>query len=75
MVLGLRPFVDRVGDGPRLHGDSGEEVMRVERGVAVALGRRPMESPGTLFVTTKYVALFPPPKMVNFVVLMAISWF
>nr|CAD1843603.1 unnamed protein product [Ananas comosus var. bracteatus] len=55
MVVGLRPFDDRVGDGPRLDADSGEEVMRVERGVAVALGRRPMESPGTLFVTTKRV--------------------
>ncbi|KAG6503804.1 hypothetical protein ZIOFF_036128 [Zingiber officinale] len=32
----------------------GEELMYVEPGVAVALGSRPMESPGTLYVTSRY---------------------
>ncbi|RWW00640.1 hypothetical protein GW17_00036384, partial [Ensete ventricosum] len=55
-VLGLRHFDDRVGDGighPRLDSESGEEVLRVEPGVAIALGSRPLESPGTLYFSTR----------------------
>ncbi|XP_072957375.1 chloride conductance regulatory protein ICln [Typha angustifolia] len=55
MVLGLQPFVDRVGDEPRLDTDAGEEMMHVQPGVAVVLGRRTPEQPGTLFITTKRV--------------------
>lgn len=55
MVLGIRPFSDRTDDGgPRLDAGAEEEEMRVERGAAVALGRRQPESPGTIYVTTKY---------------------
>ncbi|XP_020094402.1 chloride conductance regulatory protein ICln-like [Ananas comosus] len=55
MVLGLLPFTDRVGDGPLLDAAAGEELMAVHRGVAVALGARNLEPPGTLFITTKRV--------------------
>ncbi|CAL9099312.1 unnamed protein product [Musa hybrid cultivar] len=58
MVLGLQHFDDRVGDengGPRLDSDAGEELMLVERGVAIALGSRPPDSPGTLYITTRRV--------------------
>ncbi|XP_078152101.1 nucleotide-sensitive chloride conductance regulator (ICln) family protein [Carex rostrata] len=56
MVLGIQPFSDRTDDGgPRLNAGAEEEVMRVERGAAIALGRRQPESPGTLYVTTKRV--------------------
>ncbi|RRT37039.1 hypothetical protein B296_00056321, partial [Ensete ventricosum] len=60
-VLGLRHFDDRVGDGighPRLDSESGEEVLRVEPGVAIALGSRPLESPGTLYFSTRFYPSF-----------------
>ncbi|RRT56819.1 hypothetical protein B296_00021366 [Ensete ventricosum] len=60
MVLGLQHFDDRVGDengGPRLDPDSGEELMLVEPAVAIALGSRPPESPGTLYITTRLIWL------------------
>ncbi|KAJ6822656.1 chloride conductance regulatory protein ICln-like [Iris pallida] len=58
MVPGLQPLSERVGDGagqPRLDSDAGEELMHVQPSVAVALGRRPPESPGTLYISTKRV--------------------
>ncbi|XP_010909011.1 chloride conductance regulatory protein ICln [Elaeis guineensis] len=58
MVLGLQQFVERVGDGsgqPRLDADAGEELMHVQPGVAIVLGGRPPESPGTLYISTKRV--------------------
>jgi hypothetical protein len=59
MVLGVQPFADRTDDGgPRLDDGAEEEVMRVERGVAIALGRRPPESSGTLYITTRYNYLY-----------------
>ncbi|CAL4924452.1 unnamed protein product [Urochloa decumbens] len=56
MVLGLYPFADVAADGaPRLDADAGEELVRVERAAALALGPRAPEPPGTLFLTTKRV--------------------
>ncbi|KAJ1689167.1 hypothetical protein LUZ63_013322 [Rhynchospora breviuscula] len=56
MVLGIQPFAERSAEGgPRLDAAAEEEVMRVESGAAVALGRRALESPGTLYVTTRRV--------------------
>lgn len=58
MVVGLRNFTERVGDGagqPVLNADNGEELMHVESGVAIVLGNHPPESPGTLFISTKQV--------------------
>ncbi|CAL9077027.1 unnamed protein product [Musa acuminata var. zebrina] len=58
MGLGLQQFDDRVGDGighPRLDSESGEELLRVEPGVAIALGSRPLESRGTLYISTRRV--------------------
>ncbi|CAL9155559.1 unnamed protein product [Musa hybrid cultivar] len=58
MGLGLQHFDDRVGDGighPRLDSESGEELLRVEPGVAIALGSRPLESHGTLYISTRRV--------------------
>nr|XP_009398463.1 PREDICTED: chloride conductance regulatory protein ICln-like [Musa acuminata subsp. malaccensis] len=58
MGLGLQHFDDRVGDGighPRLDSESGEELLRVEPGVAIALGSRPLESRGTLYISTRRV--------------------
>lgn len=63
MVLGLRYFSDRVGEGagqPVLNADIGEEFMHVQPGVSIVLGTRPPESPGTLYITTKY-SLVPSP--------------
>lgn len=57
MGLGLLHFDGRVVDGdgrPLLDSDDGEELVHVEPGVAVALGSRPLESPGTLYVTSRY---------------------
>jgi nucleotide-sensitive chloride channel 1A len=57
MVLGLRQFTERVGDGagvPFLDADNGEELMHELPGVAVVLGNRAPESPGTLYISTKY---------------------
>jgi len=55
MAPGLQLFSDIADDGtPRLDAASGEELVRVDRAVTVALGPRSPESPGTLFVTTRY---------------------
>jgi chloride channel, nucleotide-sensitive, 1A len=55
MAPGLQRFTDIADDGtPQLDAASGEELVRVDRTVAVALGPRSPESPGTLFVTTRY---------------------
>ncbi|KAK9291438.1 hypothetical protein L1049_019385 [Liquidambar formosana] len=56
MVVGLRHFTERVGTGagePVLDVENGEELMHVQPGVAVVLGNRPPESPGTLYISTK----------------------
>lgn len=56
MAPGLQRFIDIADDGtPQLDAASGEELVRVDRTVAVALGPRSPESPGTLFVTTRRV--------------------
>lgn len=56
MVLGLYPFTDIAADGaPRLDAVAGEELVRVERAAALALGHRAPEPPGALFLTTKRV--------------------
>ncbi|CAL9244578.1 unnamed protein product [Arabidopsis halleri] len=56
MVVGLREFTLRTGDGsgkPVLDEANGEELMHVQTSVAVALGNRPVESPGTLYITSR----------------------
>ncbi|RCV43288.1 hypothetical protein SEVIR_9G285300v4 [Setaria viridis] len=56
MVLGLYPFADVAADGaPRLDATAEEELVRVERAAALALGPRAPEPPGTLFLTTRRV--------------------
>lgn len=58
MVLGLQPLSERVGEGngePILDFAAGEEMMHVQPAVAVALGRRPPEAPGILYISTKRV--------------------
>ncbi|XP_042401186.1 chloride conductance regulatory protein ICln-like [Zingiber officinale] len=58
MGLGLLHFDGHVVDDdgrPLLESDDSEELMHVEPGVAVALDSRPMESPGTLYVTSRRV--------------------
>ncbi|KAK7854872.1 chloride conductance regulatory protein icln [Quercus suber] len=58
MVLGLREFTERVGDGagePVLDSDNGEELMHVQHSVAIVLGNRVPVSPGTLYISTKQV--------------------
>ncbi|KAJ0042346.1 hypothetical protein Pint_17270 [Pistacia integerrima] len=57
MVLGLRQFSQRTGDGagqPILDTDNGEELMHVQPSVSIVLGNRPPDSPGTLYITSKY---------------------
>ncbi|KAG8095424.1 hypothetical protein GUJ93_ZPchr0012g21996 [Zizania palustris] len=56
MVLGLYTF-DAIGaDGaPHLNAAADEDLIRVERAAAVALGPRAPEPPGTLFLTTRRV--------------------
>jgi len=57
MVAGLRDFTLRTEDGsgkPVLDESNGEELMHVQTSVAVALGNRPIESPGTLYITSRY---------------------
>ena len=55
MVVGLREFALRTGDGsPALDESNGEELMHVEPSVAVALGNRSLESPGTLYITSRW---------------------
>ncbi|KAG6518427.1 hypothetical protein ZIOFF_021902 [Zingiber officinale] len=54
----MQHFNDCVVDGnvrPRLGSDDSEELIYVLRGVAVALGSWPLESPGSLYVTTRRV--------------------
>ncbi|KAJ8771457.1 hypothetical protein K2173_026634 [Erythroxylum novogranatense] len=58
MVLGLRQFIERTGDGagvPVLDADNGEEMMHVQPGVSFVLGNRSPETPGTLYISTKKV--------------------
>ncbi|KAI3731262.1 hypothetical protein L1987_62450 [Smallanthus sonchifolius] len=56
MVAGLRFFTDRSDAGePLLDADTGEELMHVQPSVAIVLGNRPPESPGTLYISTKQV--------------------
>ncbi|KAG6488517.1 hypothetical protein ZIOFF_049760 [Zingiber officinale] len=58
MSLGLLHFDGRVIDDDGrslLESNDDEELMHVEPGVTVALGFRPMESPGTLYVTSRRV--------------------
>ncbi|CAA6663393.1 unnamed protein product [Spirodela intermedia] len=57
VASGFRRFAERVGDGvgqPRVDED-GEELMHVQPGVGIALGNRPQEFPGTLYITSKRV--------------------
>ncbi|KAG6513866.1 hypothetical protein ZIOFF_024203 [Zingiber officinale] len=54
----LQHFDDCIVDGnirPRLGSDDSEKLMHVLHGVAVAIGSRPLESPGSLYVTTRRV--------------------
>ncbi|KAL1203868.1 Chloride conductance regulatory protein ICln [Cardamine amara subsp. amara] len=56
MVAGLGEFTLRTGDGfgkPVLDESNGEELMHVQPSVAVVLGNRPVESPGTLYITSR----------------------
>ncbi|KAK9143368.1 hypothetical protein Syun_012768 [Stephania yunnanensis] len=58
MVLGLRNFTERSGDGvgePVLDTANEEDLMHVQPGVAIVLGARPPESPGTLYISNKQV--------------------
>ncbi|KAG6536383.1 hypothetical protein ZIOFF_001437 [Zingiber officinale] len=58
MGLGLLHFNGRIVDNdgrPLLESDHSKELMHVQPRVAVALGSRPMESPGTLYVTSRRV--------------------
>ncbi|KAF2315748.1 hypothetical protein GH714_040285 [Hevea brasiliensis] len=58
MVRGLRQFAERRGDGagePVLNTDNGEEIMHVQPSVAIVIGNRSPESPGTLYISTKKV--------------------
>ncbi|KAG6531752.1 hypothetical protein ZIOFF_005572 [Zingiber officinale] len=55
---GLQHFDDCIVDGnvrPWLGSDDSEELMYVLHGVAIALGSWPLESPGSLYVTTRRV--------------------
>ncbi|KAK9103279.1 hypothetical protein Sjap_020533 [Stephania japonica] len=58
MVLGLRKFTERSGDGagePVLDTANEEELMHVQSGVAIVLGARAPDSPGTLYISNKQV--------------------
>ncbi|XP_030536496.1 chloride conductance regulatory protein ICln isoform X1 [Rhodamnia argentea] len=58
MVLGLRQFSHRTGDAagePVLDANNGEELIHVQPGVAIALGSRAPEAPGTLYISTHQV--------------------
>ncbi|KAI3817920.1 hypothetical protein L1987_11720 [Smallanthus sonchifolius] len=56
MVAGLRFFTERSDAGELvLDGDNGEELMHVQPSVAIVLGNRPLDSPGTLYISTKQV--------------------
>jgi nucleotide-sensitive chloride channel 1A len=51
MALGLRA----ISGEPVIDRENGEELMRVQPGVDIALANLPCESPGTLYITTKQV--------------------
>ncbi|XP_004506358.1 chloride conductance regulatory protein ICln [Cicer arietinum] len=51
MALGLR----EISGEPVIDSENGEELMRVQPGVDIALSNLPRESPGTLYITTKQV--------------------
>ncbi|KAJ1426495.1 ICln [Sesbania bispinosa] len=51
MGLGLR----EVSGEPVIDSENGEELMRVQPGVDIALANLPRQSPGTLYITTKQV--------------------
>ncbi|XP_058777223.1 chloride conductance regulatory protein ICln-like [Vicia villosa] len=51
MAIGLRSITGE----PAIDRENGEEVMRVQPGVDIALANLPRESPGTLYITTKQV--------------------
>ncbi|KAL2341111.1 hypothetical protein Fmac_009051 [Flemingia macrophylla] len=53
MGVGLREI--RCSGEPVLDSENGEELMRVQPGVGIALADRPCESPGTLYITNKQV--------------------
>ncbi|MQM01676.1 hypothetical protein Taro_034430 [Colocasia esculenta] len=58
VASGLRHFAEWVGEGtgqPRLDEEGGEQLMHVQPGVSIALGSRPPQSPGTLYITSKRV--------------------
>jgi len=55
MVLGVREI--RFSGEPVLDRDNGEELMRVQPGTDIVLGNLPRESPGTLYITTKYALI------------------
>ncbi|KAH9647521.1 chloride conductance regulatory protein ICln [Citrus sinensis] len=58
MVVGLRQFTQRTGDGagePILDTENGEELIRVQPSVSIVVGTRAPESPGTLYITSKQV--------------------
>lgn len=58
MVRGLQYFTERVGEGsgqPLLDSSVSEELLHVQPSVAIALGHRLPESPGTLYISTKRV--------------------
>lgn len=55
MAGGLRLFTERTGDGAGepVFGED-EEVMHVQAAVSIVLGNRAPESPGTLYISSKY---------------------
>ncbi|XP_043698458.1 chloride conductance regulatory protein ICln [Telopea speciosissima] len=58
MVLGLQSFTQRIGEGagqPILDAENDEQLMHVQPGVAIVLGNRAPESPGTLYISTKRI--------------------
>ncbi|CAA7035085.1 unnamed protein product [Microthlaspi erraticum] len=58
MVVGLREFTLRTEDGsgkPVLDESNGEELKQVQPSVAIVLGNRPVESPGTLYITSRKI--------------------
>lgn len=58
MVVGLRQFTQRTGDGagePILDTENGEELIRVQPSVSIVVGTRAPESPGTLYISSKQV--------------------
>ncbi|PKU73515.1 Chloride conductance regulatory protein ICln [Dendrobium catenatum] len=58
MIVGIRHFTDRIGEGigqPRFDSVGGEELMHVQPGITIALGRLSPESPGTLYISNRRV--------------------